>query len=109
MLLARKSKPGVIIRRHPPPNNKSHRLRASTSTWTRDTDGDDGPTESQMLVAGTSSSSLPSQTGSGDIRDEVALIRELLRPPPIPAVADWGIPPPSTKPVDPAIEVRRRP
>jgi len=38
--------------------------------------------------------------------DELARIRELLRPPPIPGVVDWGIPAESTAPCDPAIEAK---
>ena len=38
--------------------------------------------------------------------DELARIRQLLRPPEIPGVADWGIPPPSSTACDPALEVR---
>jgi len=37
--------------------------------------------------------------------DELSRIRALLCPPSIPGVVDWGIPPPSTEPCDPAIEV----
>jgi hypothetical protein len=37
--------------------------------------------------------------------DELSEIRSLLRPPPIPGVDDWGIPPESTEPYDPAIKV----
>lgn len=44
-------------------------------------------------------------TASDDPPDEMARIRTLLRPPPIPGVEDWGIPPPSTEPCDPTIEV----
>ncbi|KAG5640344.1 hypothetical protein DXG03_009142 [Asterophora parasitica] len=35
--------------------------------------------------------------------DELSRIRVLLRPPPIPGLEDWGIPPASTEPPDPAI------
>ncbi|KII87801.1 hypothetical protein PLICRDRAFT_42304 [Plicaturopsis crispa FD-325 SS-3] len=38
--------------------------------------------------------------------DELARIRALLLPPPIPGVEDWGIPPESTDPCDPAIETK---
>ncbi|KIY47843.1 HCNGP-domain-containing protein, partial [Fistulina hepatica ATCC 64428] len=38
--------------------------------------------------------------------DELLRIRALLRPPPIPGVEDWGIPPASTAPCDPAIEAK---
>ncbi|KAF7331639.1 HCNGP-domain-containing protein [Mycena kentingensis (nom. inval.)] len=37
-------------------------------------------------------------------QDELARIRELLTPPPIPGVEDWGIPPATEEPCDPAIQ-----
>jgi len=37
--------------------------------------------------------------------DDLQRIRALLYPPPIPGVANWGIPEPSTEPCNPAIEV----
>jgi len=37
---------------------------------------------------------------------ELAQIRQLLRPPSIPCVVDWGIPAESTAPCDPAIETK---
>lgn len=41
-----------------------------------------------------------------DASDELARIRALLRPPPIPGVDDWGIPPEPMAPCDPAIEAK---
>ncbi|KAI0734424.1 HCNGP-like protein-domain-containing protein [Fomitopsis betulina] len=38
--------------------------------------------------------------------DEPARIRRLLRPPEIPGVADWGIPPSPSTPCDPALETK---
>lgn len=38
--------------------------------------------------------------------DELIRIRQLLRPPEIVGTADWGIPPASTEPCDPAIETK---
>jgi hypothetical protein len=50
--------------------------------------------------------STSSQNGaSEEPQDELSRIRALLRPPPIPGVDDWGIPPESNEPVDPAIAV----
>lgn len=37
--------------------------------------------------------------------DEITRIRQLLRPPPIPGLKDWGIPPETQQPCDPAIAV----
>ncbi|KAF8268936.1 HCNGP-like protein-domain-containing protein [Lactarius quietus] len=42
---------------------------------------------------------------SGDL-SELAKIRELLRPPPIPGVPDWGITPATAEPCEPAIEAK---
>ena len=47
---------------------------------------------------------LPSASSSSEDH-ELTRIRELLRPPPIPGVVDWGIPAQSMAPCDPAIEV----
>lgn len=41
-------------------------------------------------------------------QDELTQIRALLRPPPTPGVQDWGIPPETTEPCDPALSVRPR-
>lgn len=41
--------------------------------------------------------------------DELTGIRTLLRPPPIPGVADWGIPPASSQPCDIELEVCQAP
>jgi len=38
--------------------------------------------------------------------DELTRLRALLCPPPISGLIDWGIPPPSTEPCDPAIEAK---
>ena len=43
-----------------------------------------------------------------DPPDELARIRLLLRPPQIPGLDDWGIPPESTAPCDPVIEASSR-
>ncbi|KAJ6487625.1 HCNGP-like protein-domain-containing protein [Mycena sanguinolenta] len=93
----------VIIRR-PVAQHKSHpraviadevlqapskKVEASPST---------SVTGSENAVA--SSSSLP------DPEDEMTRIRALLKPAPIPGVEDWGIPPPSTEPCDPALQTK---
>lgn len=51
-------------------------------------------------------SSSSQQGVSEEPQDELSRLRALLHPPPIPGVEDWGIPPQSTEPCDPAIEVR---
>ncbi|KAF7288184.1 HCNGP-domain-containing protein [Mycena chlorophos] len=45
-----------------------------------------------------------SSSSSNHAEDDLTRIRELLRPPSIPGMEDWGIPPPSSAPCDPAIE-----
>ncbi|KAF7351444.1 HCNGP-domain-containing protein [Mycena sanguinolenta] len=101
------SKSQVIIRR-PAAQHKSHpraviadevlqapskKVEASTSTASTGT-GTGGEN------AAASSSSLP------DPEDELTRIRELLKPAPIPGVEDWGIPPASTEPCDPALQTK---
>ena len=46
----------------------------------------------------------PSSTDK--FQDELSRIRALLVPPPIQGVDDWGIPPESSEPCDPALFVR---
>jgi len=38
--------------------------------------------------------------------DELASIRAILKPPPIPGVEDWGIPPPTPEPCNPSIHAK---
>jgi len=68
---------------------------------------DDAETSSPPAAqAEASSSSTLSEDRSSDLpSSELTKIRELLRPPPISGVVDWGIPAASTEPCDPAIEV----
>ncbi|KAF8068923.1 hypothetical protein FPV67DRAFT_1097217 [Lyophyllum atratum] len=42
----------------------------------------------------------PSAEAAQQAQDELARIRALIQPPPIPGVEDWGIPPASTEPPD---------
>lgn len=55
-----------------------------------------------MEISSTSSN----RGQSEEPQDELSRIRGLLRPPPIPERVDWGIPPESTEPCDPAIEAK---
>ncbi|KAF8068662.1 HCNGP-like protein-domain-containing protein [Lyophyllum atratum] len=48
----------------------------------------------------------PSAEPAEQPQDELARIRALIHPPPIPGVEDWGIPPASTEPPDPAIATK---
>ncbi|KAN0084174.1 HCNGP-like domain containing protein [Tylopilus felleus] len=72
---------------------------------------------SDDIVTERSQSSAPPLSPEGSLKDlpsassstedlEVARIRELLRPPSISGVVDWGIPAESTAPCDPAIEAK---
>ncbi|KAF8504426.1 HCNGP-like protein-domain-containing protein [Russula emetica] len=91
------SKSQIIIRR--PVHSKPHpRSRLADDTETP------SPPATQ---AEASSSSTHSEDRSSDLSsNELTKIRELLRPPPIPGVVDWGIPAASTEPCDPAIEAK---
>ncbi|KAI9465882.1 HCNGP-like protein-domain-containing protein [Lactarius psammicola] len=63
------------------------------------------PTSSTATQAEASTSSTPSDDKSSDL-SELSKIRDLLRPPQIPDVPDWGIPPASAEPCEPAIEAK---
>jgi hypothetical protein len=90
------SKSQIIIRR--PIHSKPHpRSRLAE---------DAEPPSSSTTLAETSSSSTSSDDRSSDpSSNELVKIRDLLRPPPIPGVLDWGIPAVATEPCDPAVEV----
>ncbi|KAK7044917.1 HCNGP-domain-containing protein [Favolaschia claudopus] len=102
----------VIIRR-PPGQLKSH-PRAVIADEVLDA----APAKQVDPAAQASTSATASSSGSNqnavastsslaaDPQDELARIRALLKPPPIPGVEDWGIPPPSTKPCDPALQTK---
>ena len=71
--------------------------------------------EDQSQVAGPSSRETnspmdmsPSSSRAGppdESQDELSRLRALLYPPPIPGVDDWGVPPESSEPCDPALYV----
>lgn len=50
-------------------------------------------------------SKVPLVDDTGERQDELARIRQLLRPPAIPGVEDWGIPPASSQPCNTELEV----
>ncbi|KAH9050268.1 HCNGP-like protein-domain-containing protein [Lactarius hengduanensis] len=89
------TKPQIIIRR--PVHSKPHPRSRSVE--------DAELASSTATQAEASTSSPPSDDKSGDL-SELSQIRDLLRPPPIPGVPDWGIPPASTEPCEPAIEAK---
>jgi hypothetical protein len=80
----------VVIRR--PAHVKIHRRKHSPSPNAQHSNAP-GPSETTSIAQ----TSLP--------EDEANRLRELLRPPPIPGIADWGIPPPSSTPPDPSLQV----
>ncbi|KAJ7665891.1 HCNGP-like protein-domain-containing protein [Mycena polygramma] len=60
--------------------------------------------EPQASTSGTQNA--VASSSQADPQDELSRIRALLQPPPIPGVDDWGIPPASTEPCDPAIQTK---
>ena len=58
---------------------------------------------SALLARGGMKASTSQDEGNDD--EQLRRLRELLMPPPIDGLADWGIPPATTKPCDPALEV----
>ncbi|KAF8892379.1 HCNGP-like protein-domain-containing protein [Mucidula mucida] len=77
----------VIIKRPP---RKSHKTRAHVSE------------DIEVPVASSSGAPPPPPA----VEDELSQIRDLLRPPQISGLVDWGIPPPPTGPCDPVIEAK---
>lgn len=76
----------------------------------REMDVDDAK-QMPMSDDGTMSSvrvDLDEEVAGGDGSGDLGKIRSILRPPPIPDVDDWGIPPESQKPCDPEVEVGDR-
>jgi len=61
--------------------------------------------EAQASTSGTQNA-VASSSSLADPQDELTRIRALLMPPPIPGVEDWGIPPASTEPCDPALQTK---
>ncbi|THH17476.1 hypothetical protein EW146_g3345 [Bondarzewia mesenterica] len=101
-------KPQIIIRRpaHPKPHTRTHISDDIHSTPVPAPSASD---HSEAFNSNSASTSITAQENLPDQShplDELVQIRRLLRPPEIPGVADWGIPPPSTEPYDPAIETK---
>ncbi|KAJ6478818.1 HCNGP-like protein-domain-containing protein [Mycena vitilis] len=85
-------RPAIQLKSHPRALNADEILEAPKRT------------EPQASTSGTQNAvASSSQT---DPQDELSRIRALLQPPPIPGVDDWGIPPASTEPCDPAIQTK---
>ncbi|KAJ7018686.1 HCNGP-domain-containing protein [Mycena alexandri] len=68
----------------------------------------DAPSPKRSEVPGSASGPQNAVASSSQVdpEDELTRIRALLRPPPIPGTEDWGIPPASTEPCDPAIQTK---
>ena len=98
--VGRLPKSQVVIRR--PPLIKGHPRAHISDDLTED------PRPDANAQASGSSTILLNDASSSTIdepSDELTRIRSLLRPPPIPGLDDWGIPPQSSEPCEPAIEV----
>ncbi|TFK85474.1 HCNGP-domain-containing protein [Polyporus arcularius HHB13444] len=95
--LSSSRKPAIIIRRHAPV--KPHpRARLPDDM---NEPGPSTPSQSQLHE-----DVIAADTPGEEPTDELAQIRRLLRPPPIPGVQDWGIPPEPTEPCDESIEAK---
>ncbi|GLB45176.1 putative HCNGP-like protein [Lyophyllum shimeji] len=98
------AKSHVIIRR-PPATAKTH-ARAHLSDEAPHDIKSPSTIQDDLSEAPMDLDTPPPSEVPAEPEDELARIRALLRPPPIPGVEDWGIPPPSTKPPDPAIATK---
>jgi hypothetical protein len=92
----------VIIRR---PAQHRNRPRAHVLDDIADS------TENSQSFSPASAPEASLKTDQGEIgyaeeTDEISQLRELLVPPPIPGVIDWGVPPAASSPCDPIIQVR---
>ncbi len=94
------SRPAVIIRRHAPvkPHPRARLLDDPPELDPSSPSQSPTPLQPQDI-------STPLASDTDDALDELTCIRQFLRPPPIPGLHDWGIPPEPTKPCDPAIRV----
>ncbi|KAJ7060857.1 HCNGP-like protein-domain-containing protein [Mycena amicta] len=95
----------IIIRR-PPTQHKAHaRTSATHEEQSEAATSVQAPTQAPMKTQDQNAEASTSRSSS-EPQDELARIRELLWPPPIPGVEDWGIPPASQEPCDPAIQTK---
>ena len=62
------------------------------------------PAESPPLETEEDLETQPEDASSSDV-DEIVRLREFFRPPPIPGLVDWGIPPEPKTQYDPTIDV----
>ncbi|KAI5888487.1 HCNGP-domain-containing protein [Schizophyllum commune H4-8] len=96
---ARRKTTQVIIRK--PAKPKNHNLRRDPAD---EIIADPNPPAAQKSATPEQAAGPSQASGETQPTDELTRIRELLQPPPIPGVADWGIPPASSDPCDPALE-----
>ena len=104
------SNSGKRLARRPPASSKSQIVirrpaHCKPHPRARLTEESEAPSPSTTLAEASGSSSVSEDQLSDLSSNELIKIRDLLRPPPIPGVPDWGIPAASTEPCDPAIEV----
>ncbi|CDO76929.1 hypothetical protein BN946_scf185006.g11 [Trametes cinnabarina] len=97
------SKPAVIIRRHAPA--KPH-LRTRVPDDARDEAGSSNPAVPRRSASQEVTGSAAGAAYEEEASDELARVRQLLHPPPIPGVVDWGIPPEPETPCDEAIKAK---
>ncbi|OBZ67424.1 putative alpha-galactosidase B [Grifola frondosa] len=97
------AKPQVIIRRAA--HIKPH-PRARLSDDQHDESITSSAQDAQMTKLSESVDTASLEEEDTDALDELTRIRKLLRPPPIPGLDDWGIPPEPTGPCDEAIEAK---
>jgi len=99
----RQPKSQVVIRRPPP--MKSHPRAHILDSLAQDVQiGDNAQASGSSRLSEDASPS--GQHVAIDPPDELTRLRSLLRPPPIPGLVDWGIPPQSIEPCDSAIEAK---
>ncbi|KIY70078.1 HCNGP-domain-containing protein [Cylindrobasidium torrendii FP15055 ss-10] len=96
--LKKPAKSQVIIKRVP---KKGHTVRVPTAD-----ELDDSPKEKSSEASQVASTSTSVRGVTPSAEDEAAQLRALLRPPPIAGLEDWGIPPPSRAPPDPALQAK---
>lgn len=100
----------MIIRRPPAATLKKQQPRAHISDdliHETTPQGDENQNQSRRSGSPMDMDSTSSQdVVSEEVQDELSRIRALLRPPPIPGVEDWGIPPECDESGDPAIATK---
>ncbi|KAG6848834.1 hypothetical protein H0H93_013593 [Arthromyces matolae] len=109
---ARKLQKSQVIIKRPTMHNKPHtHSKAHLSSEIESARSSPIPSSEQHALSATSmmdvdAQSVVSRSTSEPVVDELSKIRALLEPPPIPGVEDWGIPPASTDPPDPALAAK---